>query len=199
MRKLIVLVTFFTLAPLTFTLFVLATYFNLFSETKILNLLTDDSSYRMFLSVPKNKELEMIARTYSKDARTVLLKKFFSRYGSPLAAHADFIVYQADKYRIDYRLIPSIAMQESTGCKFIPDNSFNCWGYGIYGDKVTRFSGYEEAIETVTKGLRNNYYDHGLDTPIEIMHKYTPPSVKLGGPWASGVEYFFEQIETPLN
>ena len=36
----------------------------------------------------------------------------------------------------DYRLLPAIAMQESTLCRSIPVDSHNCWGWGIYGDKV---------------------------------------------------------------
>jgi hypothetical protein len=200
MRKLVIVCAFFSLAPLTLILVFLAGYFKLTSPSGMLSLLNTQTNYKLFQSIPDmRREHEIIAKTYAIDARTVLLKKFFSKYSSPLEKQADFIVYQADKYSIDYRLIPAISMQESTGCKFIPDNSFNCWGYGIYGDKVTRFSGYEEAIETVSRGLRKNYYEKGLTTPQAIMHKYTPPSIALGGPWASGVEYFFDDIEKAEN
>ena len=97
----------------------------------------------------------------------------------------------ADKYEIDYRLVPAIAMQESNLCKVIPHNSYNCWGWGIYGNTVTRFSSYEESIETVSRGLKKYYVDQGLKTPDQIMKKYNPSS---NGSWAFGVNFFFKAI-----
>lgn len=129
------------------------------------------------------------------DARVPIIQKFYRKYNSPLLEHAEFIVQTADAYGIDYRLIPAISMQESTGCKFIPENSYNCWGWGIYGDKVTRFSSYQEAIETVSRGLKKNYYDKGLREPQTIMAKYTPPALEKGGSWAKGVNYFFAELD----
>ena len=119
-----------------------------------------------------------------KDKRVAILKSFFRKYDSPLYDHADFIVRVSDKNGLDYRLIPAIAMQESTACKVIPYGSHNCWGWGIYGTMVTRFNSYPEAIETVAVGLKKNYIDQGLTTPEEIMAKYTPSS---NGSWAKGV------------
>jgi len=83
-------------------------------------------------------------------------------------------------------------MQESNLCKHIYPGSYNCWGWGIYGNKVTRFSSYEEAIETISRGLKKNYIDKGYTTPEEIMRKYTPPS---DGSWAFGVNTFLKVIE----
>ena len=126
------------------------------------------------------------------DGRAANLKAFFRKYNSPLYDKADYIVKISDKYHFDYRLIPAIAMQESTLCKFIPDNSYNCWGYGIYGDTVTRFSSYEEAIDTVGQGIKTNYLDKGLLTASEIMRKYTPSS---NGSWARGVNTVLDWLE----
>ncbi|PIX69017.1 hypothetical protein COZ40_00235 [Candidatus Roizmanbacteria bacterium CG_4_10_14_3_um_filter_39_13] len=98
----------------------------------------------------------------------------------------------ADQYTLDYRLIPAIAMQESGLCKHIYEGSHNCWGWGIYGNKVTRFDSYEEAIETISRGIKKNYIDKGLTTPEAIMRKYTPPS---DGSWAFGVNTFLKMIE----
>lgn len=121
------------------------------------------------------------------DARIESLRQFFKRYKSPLEPYAKEVVKAADTYNLDHRLIPAIAMQESNLCQKIPDNSYNCWGFGIYGKKVTRFENYPEAIETVTKTLAKHYRDKGLETPNEIMTKYTPGS---NGSWANGVNYF---------
>jgi len=127
-----------------------------------------------------------------KDKRVAVLKAFLRQHDSPLYDHAEFIVKVSDQNELDYRLLPAIAMQESTACKAIPVNSFNCWGWGIYGSTVTRFSSYEEGIDTVARGLKTNYIDRGLKTPEDIMRKYTPSS---SGSWANGVNTFLNVLE----
>ncbi|PIZ66075.1 hypothetical protein COY15_01925 [Candidatus Roizmanbacteria bacterium CG_4_10_14_0_2_um_filter_39_12] len=131
-----------------------------------------------------NQEIEYFLDSGVKDRRIVALKAFFRKHDSPLYDHADFIVKVSDEYELDFRLIPAIAMQESTACKVIPHDSYNCWGWGIYGNKITRFSSFQDGIETVAQGLKKNYIDKGLTTPEDIMAKYTPSS---NGSWARGV------------
>ncbi len=126
------------------------------------------------------------------DGRVANLKNFFRKYNSPLYQYSELIVAVSDKYGFDYRLLPAIAMQESNLCKYIPDNSHNCWGWGIYGNLVTKFSSYEEAIETVAKGIKENYINKGLVTASSIMQKYTPSS---NGSWARGVNTFLRALE----
>jgi len=135
---------------------------------------------------------EILSEFKTQDIRVANLKYFFRKYDSVLYDQAEFIVKIADQYKLDYRLIPAIAMQESGLCKNIYEGSHNCWGWGIYGNKVTRFDSYEAAIETISRGLKENYIDKGLITPEEIMRKYTPPSA---GSWAFGVNFFLKIIE----
>ena len=129
------------------------------------------------------------------DARAQILENYLTRYNSPLKQFSRYLVATADKYSLDFRLLVAIAQQESNLCKRIPPDSYNCWGFGIYGDKVTRFDSYEQAIEIVSKTLKEKYVDKGLNTPEEIMAKYTPPSVEIGGPWARGVNQFLAEME----
>ena len=77
-------------------------------------------------------------------------------------------------------------------CKKIPKDSYNCWGFGIYGKKVTRFSGFEEAIDKVSKTLAQDYHAQGLEDPSEIMSKYTPSN---SGVWAENVSYIMDRIQ----
>ncbi len=135
---------------------------------------------------------ELLAEFKTQDIRVANLKYFFRKYESVLYDNSEFIVKMADQYKLDYRLIPAIAMQESGLCKNIYEGSYNCWGWGIYGNKVTRFASYDEAIETISRGLKKNYIDKGLTTPEDIMRKYTPPST---GSWAFGVNFFLKIIE----
>jgi len=133
--------------------------------------------------------------TEARDARIDVLEEFFIRHDSPLVGYGKEFVVVADEYELDYRLLPAIAMQESNLCKKAPENSHNCWGFGIYGGKVTRFANYNEAIDTVAKGLARNYVANGLVQPSEIMTKYTPGS---NGSWADGVNFFMDYIHSSL-
>lgn len=142
-------------------------------------------------SSPEDKA--QILKEYStSDIRVANLKYFFRKYNSPLYDFADKFVSEADNYQFDYRLLPAIAMQESNLCKYIYEGSHNCWGWGIYGNRVTRFDSYDQAIETISRGIKRDYIDKGLTTPEEIMSKYTPPST---GSWAYGVNTFLKVIE----
>ncbi|HEY5601191.1 MAG TPA: hypothetical protein VIK81_03850 [Patescibacteria group bacterium] len=147
--------------------------------------------YKLYTAVPGQVGAQS-AQVYSADARGEILKQFLEDINSPLALYSDFIVEMSDKYQIDFRLITAISMQESSGGKVIPSDSYNAWGFE---NGATEFSSWEHAIERVAKTLKEGYYDKGLVTPEQIMPKYAPPSVEKGGPWAKGVQYFMDVLE----
>lgn len=128
----------------------------------------------------------------TEEARTETVRQFFARYDSPLEPHADDIISAADKYDLDYRLLPAIAMQESNLCKKSRPEAFNCWGFGIYGGKYLHFDNYEHAIETVSKTLATKYKSRGLITPEQIVTMYTPSD---NGKWVNGVTHFMEELQ----
>ncbi|PIS20876.1 hypothetical protein COT52_01500 [candidate division WWE3 bacterium CG08_land_8_20_14_0_20_43_13] len=132
----------------------------------------------------------------SADARGAVIEQFLAYHQSPMAPYGRYLVTMADKYNIPWNLMPAIAMQESNAGKKIPAGSFNPFGWAIFGDQVKGFGSWEESIETVAKGLRKNYFDQGLTTPEAIMPKYCPPSLGKGGPWAKGVRFFMEEMQT---
>jgi hypothetical protein len=129
------------------------------------------------------------------DARIKALENFFGQYDSPLKGHARMIVEEADKNNIDYRLLPGIAMQESTLCKRIIKNSYNCWGFGIYGKKVTRFENYEQAIKVISSTLSKKYIQKGYTNPEEIVQKYTPSDT---GKWPAVVNLIMQKLTESL-
>lgn len=130
--------------------------------------------------------------TPSIDIRVAALRLFFNKYKSPLAAEADYLVQSADLWGLDYALIPAIAMQESQGCKRIPENSYNCWGFGIYGDKVTRFASYKEAIMQIAKTIRLSYINKGKTNATLVEDIWAPPS---RGQWSYSVNFFIGKIK----
>lgn len=127
------------------------------------------------------------------DGRAKIIEDFFKGYKSVLAPYSNLFISVADKYNLDYKLLPAIAMQESNGGRRVIANSNNPFGYGIYEGKVIRFNSWEEAIERVGKGLKEDYFNKGLNTPDKIMAKYTPPAL-ADGSWARGVKSFMEEL-----
>lgn len=163
-----------------------------FSTTKVVAPTTPN--FKLYVALPDTRTYTSDSIGY-KDARSKIIQNFFEGYKSLLANYSDIFIDVADKYQLDYRLLPSIAMQESIGGKKVIPDSYNPFGFGIYGDKVVKFGSWEEGIETVGKNLRVNYLNQGLTTPESIMSKYTPPSLKTGGTWAKGVSHFMEQLQ----
>jgi hypothetical protein len=159
---------------------------------KFLSEITEIKNNQFSASYSADLSKGYAAEIKSGDSRSANLKVFFRKHNSSLYDYADKIVAVSDKYQFDYRLLPAIAMQESNLCRVIPDNSYNCWGWGIYGTTVTRFDSYDDAIETVGKGIKEHYLDKGLVTASAIMKKYTPPSQ---GSWAYGVNTFLKALE----
>jgi hypothetical protein len=151
-----------------------------------------NKNYQFSASYNTDPSEGFTAEIKTGDSRTANLKAFLRKYNSVLYDYADKIVEVSDKYKFDYRLLPAIAMQESNLCRVVPEDSHNCWGWGIYGTTVTKFDTYDEAIEAVSKGIKEQYIDKGLVTASAIMKKYTPPSK---GSWAYGVNTFLRALE----
>ncbi len=101
------------------------------------------------------------------------LRNYFAGRGSPLAAHAETFVNEANRLGMDYRLVPAISVIESGGCvnAYRP---YNCWGWG--GQEAARsFTGYDHSIKTVMNGIYQYYWAQGLTTPAAMQSKYCPP------------------------
>jgi hypothetical protein len=123
--------------------------------------------------------------------RVAALTKFFQKYRSPLAENAETFVQVADKYGMDFRLLPAISCMESTCAKHLIEGTYNPFGWGIYGDNYISFSSYDDAIETVGEGIYDGYISKGLDEIWEIAPVYTPPNSIN---WRNGVGFFMSQI-----
>jgi len=124
----------------------------------------------------------------SNDSRVERLENYLNSHKSPLAVHSKTFINVADKYDLDWRLIPAISGVESTFGKNIPDNSYNAYGWanGKY-----RFSSWDNSIEIVGKTLKEKYIDRGAPTINKIAIRYAPPSSS----WAWKVKYFMTKIE----
>ena len=138
-----------------------------------------------------NIQLPTVAKT-GVDNRVKILTSYLNQYDSPLAPYASDFVAAADKYNLDWRLVAAISGVESTFGKEIPVNSYNAWGWGIYGDNVIDFKSWDDCIETVSQGLRDKYIDQwgGQDIyQIGAMYAASPA-------WAGHVELYLDNIQT---
>jgi hypothetical protein len=184
--------TFLFLTPIALATSIFALLTVSYPAGEVKGLKTESAENVRILSSAASYSPSLTINTTSGDARVEIVRQYLEGYSSPLTNHAKFIVETSDKYGVDFRLTTAIAQQESNLCKKIPADSYNCWGWGIHSRGSLGFRSFEEGIESVTKGIREDYIDQGLLTAEEIMAKYTPLSQ---GTWAEGVNTFMEEME----
>lgn len=139
----------------------------------------------------KNNVEGIVISTRINDTRPYIVSNFLKK--TELEPYANYMVETADKYDIDFRLIPAIAMKESGGGNAAPEGSYNAWGFE---NGKTRFTSWESAIDRVGKTLKERYISKGLTTPDLIMPVYAPPAIANGGGWAKDINFFFSKMET---
>lgn len=129
-----------------------------------------------------------VTQNPKQDERIAKLHGFLEFYNSPLSDYASVFIKAADKYNIDWKLVPAISGVESTFGKAIPYNSYNAYGWagGEY-----YFNSWEDSLEIVSRSLRANYYNRGLDSVEKISPVYCPPNKS----WGAKVQYFMDKLE----
>lgn len=130
--------------------------------------------------------------TQKQDNRIQILNEYFKKYDSPLQNEAKTFVKMADIYNLDYRLLPSITGVESGFGKALPTNSYNAWGWGIYGNHITYFSSWKEAIETISKELRERFMNKWGTKNVYDIGKYYASDPE----WAVKVSKYMDEIDS---
>lgn len=113
---------------------------------------------------------EEVERKEKADA----IDAYFKEHDAPLAGYGMKFVLEAEKNDLDWRLLPAIAMRESTGgkyaCKSVKNSVFG------YGSCKMSFDSIEKSIEVVAESLGGNnpktahHYDN--KTVTQILKKY---------------------------
>lgn len=116
--------------------------------------------------------------------KVAAVQNFLQQYNAPLAANAEDFVRAADMYGIDYRLLPSISMIESTGGKFL-FKPYNPFGWGNWG-----YPSFTAAIYDVARGM-SFYYASGLREPERIAYRYNPVTPES---WGRKARMFMSQM-----
>jgi hypothetical protein len=126
------------------------------------------------------------------EKKAQIIDAYFEARKMPLKGTGLKMVQEAQKNKLDWRLLPAIAIRESTGgkfaCKTVKYNPFG-WGSCKFG-----FESNEHAIEILAKNLGGNnpktaFYYAGKDT-AGILKSYNPPSV---------IPKYVEQVISIMN
>lgn len=102
------------------------------------------------------------------DARAERLKAYLEAKQCPISGLAGDFVAAADRHDLDWRLLPSISMVESTGGKYQRNNNIFGWDNGN-----RRFASVRHGIHSVARQLgQGRHYRHkSLD---RVLRTYNP-------------------------
>jgi hypothetical protein len=131
---------------------------------------------------------KIASTTSQKDPRFVRLKKFFESYDCPLSQFAADFVIAADENQLDWRLLPSISMQESSGGKRYKNRNVFGW------------RSCNERFASVPAGIRAVACQ--LGTSKLYRHKQTDEILKIYNPrpeYARRVKIWMQTLSPALN
>jgi hypothetical protein len=97
-----------------------------------------------------------VEKHYTKDSRFQRIKAFFKRRSCPMEKYAADLVAAADQHQLDWRLLPSLALVESSGGKVYMNN--NVFGWDSCRQK---FPSIQAGIHVVAERLANSPYYRG--------------------------------------
>ena len=120
----------------------------------------------------------------ARQAKADAIDDYFASKKAPLEGYGMKFVTEAEKNNLDWRLLPAIAMRETTGGKFAcknPNAPYN--NFGWHSCKKG-FDSVDESIEYISMTLGGNnanarHYKQGM-TSEQILKKYNPDSIVPG-------------------
>ena len=188
-KKIAIISSWFVITPVAFVFLVV-----LLAQTRKIDYLSGVGPQIVTSKYADNGQDGNVLGVQISDMRPYYVEHFLK--GTKLEPYSNYIVETSDKYGIDYRLIPAIAMKESGGGSAIPESTHNAWGFE---NGRTHFTSWEQAIETVAKTLKEKYIARGLTSPDDMMPVYAPPAVENGGAWAKTINSYLAQMEDIQN
>lgn len=123
-----------------------------------------------------------------EDKRIALLEDFLAKKDSPLASYSKYFIETADKYGLDWTLMPAISGIESNFGKRMPEGSNNPFGLG--GGKLMSFPALYDSIEYEGK-LLSQHYKLAANHAIGSIYC---PTTECNQNWAFIVTNFSEEI-----
>lgn len=121
------------------------------------------------------------------ELKKLAMQRVLSRYNSVLVDEVNTFVATSYKYDLNPYLLVSISGLESYFAHLMVDGTYNAYGWrgGWH-----YFTSWEDGIETISKSLRENYYNQGAATVYDVGRKYAESPT-----WAIRVERFMGEFE----
>jgi hypothetical protein len=123
---------------------------------------------------------EQTALLEDKKLRAAKIDAYFGKYDLPAEGYGMAMVTAADKYGLDWRLIPALAKLETTGGKHMCKNPLGKNNMFGWGSCKIGFDSVEESFDVIAMNLTGNnprtasYYKG--KTVEKILEVYNPPA-----------------------
>ena len=105
-------------------------------------------------------------RATVSDPRRLAIRQYFQDCACPAARWANTFVQEADHYGLDWRLVASISMIESTGGKHYKNRNILGWKSALQ-----RFRSEQAGIQYVSERLHNSPYYTGKSL-VQMLRTY---------------------------
>jgi len=120
------------------------------------------------VSVSADPDALTVKPAVSTDPRLIRIRQYFLERLCPAHQYAEEFIMAADRHELDWRLLPSISMIESTGGKEARNNNMFGWDNGN-----VRFSNNRDGIHRVASRLAESRYYKGK-TLDQTLKTYNP-------------------------
>jgi len=120
------------------------------------------------VSVSADPDALTVKPAVSTDPRLIRIRQYFLERDCPAHQYAEDFIMAADRHELDWRLLPSISMIESTGGKEARNNNMFGWDNGN-----VRFSTNRDGIHRVASRLAQSRYYKGK-TLDQTLRTYNP-------------------------
>ncbi|MEZ4103260.1 MAG: glucosaminidase domain-containing protein [Candidatus Paceibacterota bacterium] len=123
---------------------------------------------------------EQSALLEEQKIKAAKIDAYFGQWDLPASGYGLAMVKAADKYGIDWRLLPALAKLETTGGKHVCKNPKGVNNWFGWGSCKIRFDSVEESFDIIAKNLSGNnpntehyYKDKSV---AKILEVYNPPA-----------------------
>ena len=150
-----------------------------------------EGSKLTFASLPSSVSEEIPSAETLSEEHAKKIDAYFAERDMPLEGHGAKMVSEAEKNNLDWRLLPAIAVKESTGGRFACGHNPFGWG----SCRINNFKTWDHAIEVVARNLGGNnpvtreYYK---GTTKEKLYSYNGSVIPA---YTAEVMKFMELIE----
>jgi hypothetical protein len=128
------------------------------------------------------------------DPRLVRLQQFLNERSCPVEPLAADFITAADSHQLDWRLLPSLSLVESSGGKYHRNNNNNIFGWA---NGKTRFPTVRHGIYAVAQRLAESrhYRDKNTDQILRVYNPQPGYAARVRAVMAELGPLYFEDIE----